>query len=70
VNFLQTVALELEKRYNMEEPILSKLPSLSAKSAQSFEHPTLVIISLMTRLVPENNVELIQKIDDEWHSLR
>lgn len=73
-HFLQTAALELKKRYNMDDPVLSKLTSLNAKNALSIEyhdlHPTLVpLISLMTRIVPENNVELIQKIDDQWRSL-
>jgi len=72
--FLQTAALELKKRYNMDDPVLSKLPSLSAKNALSINyhdsHPSLVpLISIMSRIVPEDNLQLIQKIDDQWRSL-
>lgn len=72
--FLQTAALELKKRYDMEDPVLSNLSSLSAKNALSIEyhdsHTSLVpLISLMPRIVPKENSGLIQKIDDQWRGL-
>ncbi|XP_050065744.1 uncharacterized protein LOC114131969 [Aphis gossypii] len=58
----------------MDDPVLSKLSSLSAKNALSINyhdsHPSLVpLISIMSRIVPEDNLQLIQKIDDQWRSL-
>ncbi|XP_050057664.1 uncharacterized protein LOC126550351 [Aphis gossypii] len=58
----------------MDDRVLSKLPSLSAKNALSINyhnsHPSLVpLISIMSRIVPEDNLQLIQKIDDQWRSL-
>lgn len=73
-NFLITSAKEIKKRYCINDPILSKLhvlhPTNAASSKFRESFPSMFpLIELLPRIVPNENVSLIQKIDDQWRSL-
>lgn len=73
-NFLFINAKEIKKRYCMNDPLLSKLHLLHATNAASAKFrevaPSIYpLIQLLPRVVSEENVNLIQKIDDQWRNL-
>lgn len=70
--FLIKSAEEIRKRYNMSDPILSKLTILNANNTLSStfrEHnPSLMpLISVVPRII--NDDDILQKIDDQWKTL-
>ncbi|XP_050063107.1 uncharacterized protein LOC114121778 [Aphis gossypii] len=66
--FLQSATVEIKKRYNMSDPVLSKLKMLKPINAisLSFRDET---PSLMPRILPEDNTQLMQSIDSQWRRL-
>lgn len=73
-NFLITSAKEIKKRYCMNDPLLSKLHMLHATNAASAKFrevaPSIFpLIQLLPRVISEEKVNLIQKIDDQWRAL-
>lgn len=72
--FLVTSAKEIKNRYRMSDPLLSKLNILHVVNAASSKFretvPTIFpLIELLPRVVPAENLNLIQKIDDQWRNL-
>jgi len=72
--FLQSATVEIKKRYNMNDPVLSKLSILKPNNAVSlsFRDETPSLIQLMTavpRIIPEENGQLMQSIDTQWRRL-
>jgi len=76
--FLQTSAIEIKKRYDMNDQVLSKISILSAKNSLSNafrdENPSILpLVTYMKRAVPikenEDYNEIIQKLDDQWRAL-
>ncbi|KAF0712323.1 Uncharacterized protein FWK35_00031879 [Aphis craccivora] len=72
--FLQSATVEIKKRYNMNDPVLSKLKMLKPINAitLSFRDETPSLMPLMTavpRIVPEDNTQLMQSIDSQWRRL-
>jgi len=70
--FLQTAAFEIQKRYDKDDIILSKLSTLKPKNAFSLEYrevqPSLIpLIKVIPSIV--SNDETIQLIDDQWRRL-
>ncbi|KAF0749373.1 Dimer Tnp hAT domain-containing protein [Aphis craccivora] len=70
--FLQTAACEIQKRYNMDDIILSKLSTLKPKNVFSLEYrdvqPSLIpLIKVVPYIV--SNDDTIQLIDDQWRRL-
>lgn len=72
--FLQSATVEIKKRYNMNDPVLSKLKILKPINAisLSFRDETPSLMPLMTavpRIVPDDNTQLMQSIDSQWRRL-
>lgn len=73
-HFYKVAATEIKKRYNMEDPILSKLQVSEPASALSHNFrsrfPTLMpLIELVPRIIaPPDNAKK-QVIDDQWRNL-
>ncbi|XP_022182197.1 uncharacterized protein LOC111042013 isoform X3 [Myzus persicae] len=72
--FLQAATVEIKKRYNMNDPVLSKLKSLKPINATSLsfrdEIPSLLpLMTTLPRIVPEDNSQLMQSIDSQWRRL-
>ncbi|KAF9820226.1 hypothetical protein SFRURICE_010218 [Spodoptera frugiperda] len=73
-HFYKVAATEIKKRYNMEDPILSKLQVFEPASALSHNFrsrfPTLIpLIKLVPRIIaPPDNAKK-QVIDDQWRNL-
>ncbi|XP_063890379.1 uncharacterized protein LOC135116761 [Helicoverpa armigera] len=73
-NFLRTSALEIKKRYDMEDPVLSKLQALGPVSALSNNFrdlvPTLMpLMEVVPRISASFNDSQKQEIDDQWRRL-
>ncbi|CAG5019637.1 unnamed protein product [Parnassius apollo] len=73
-NFLRTGALEIKKRYNMEDPVLSKLQALGPASALSNDFrihvPTLMpLMEGVPRIIASFDDTKKQQIDDQWRIL-
>lgn len=73
-NFLRTSCLQIKKRYNFDDPILSLLSCLSPKIAlSSIQRQTwpslLVLINKVPRIIDKFNINLMQTIDDQWRTL-
>lgn len=71
-NFLQTACIEIKKRYNFSDNVLSKLyifsPKYAIDSSIRQRFPTLTVLStLLPRCIPNKVTE--QQIDDEWRYL-
>lgn len=65
---------KIKKRYDMEDPVLSKLYIIKPENAIShaFREKTpslLPLIQVLPRIVSEDNFKLIQTIDDQWRKL-
>ncbi|KAL5241694.1 hypothetical protein ACI65C_009104 [Semiaphis heraclei] len=71
--FLQTSSLEMKKRYNMADPVLTELFSFKPKNALSLEFrntkPSLVNLIKLVPCIININDPRIQVIDDEWRRL-
>ncbi|KAL5237775.1 hypothetical protein ACI65C_005185 [Semiaphis heraclei] len=71
--FLQTSSLEMKKRYNMADPVLTELFSFKPKNALSLEFrntkPSLVNLIKLVLCIININDPRIQVIDDEWRRL-
>jgi len=71
-DFFVVAAIEMKKRYNMADPVLSQLVMLKPQNAisHSFREtsPTLLpLIKSLPRIV--SDTQQMQAIDDEWRSL-
>lgn len=71
-DFFIVAVIEIQKRYNMADPVLSQLAMLRPQNAISHSFrktsPTLLpLIKLMPRIV--SDTQKMQAIDDEWRSL-
>ncbi|CAI6357116.1 unnamed protein product [Macrosiphum euphorbiae] len=71
-DFFVVAAIEMTKRYNMADPVLSQLVMLKPQNAisHSFREtsPTLLpLIKSLPRIV--SDTQQMQEIDDEWRSL-
>lgn len=72
--FFQVAATEIKKRYDMEDPVLSKLYILKPDNAIShtFRENTpslLPLIKVLPRIGSPVNITLMQSIDDQWRKL-
>lgn len=72
-HFLITSAKEIKKRYNLDDPILSKLDCLEPTNAASSNYrkkvPTLQpLMILVPRIIKPEDMQVMQAIDDEWRS--
>lgn len=73
-SFLQVAALEIKKRWDFNDPVLSKIGILNPKRALSNTtreaYPSIIpLISVLPRVMPEKQVEKLQVLDDEWRRL-
>ncbi|KAI5633181.1 hypothetical protein NE865_14133 [Phthorimaea operculella] len=73
-NFCQTAATEIRKRYNMDDPVLSKLQVFGPKSALSHDFrnhfPTLMpLVEMVPRIIAPDDYADKQIIDDQWRRL-
>ncbi|KAJ2954866.1 hypothetical protein O0L34_g3184 [Tuta absoluta] len=73
-NFCQAAATEIRKRYNMDDPILSKLQVFGPKSALSHDFrnhfPTLMPLKeVVPRIIAPDDYAKKQIIDDQWRKL-
>jgi hypothetical protein len=67
--FLITSCLEIKKRYNFKDPVLSKMHVLSKPNIKKTD----TLFSLMTSvplICDPKNVQEFQKIDDQWRNLK
>jgi hypothetical protein len=73
-SFLRTSCLEIKKRYNFDDPILSLLSCLSPKiTLSSIKRQTwpslLPLMNKVPRIIDKTNINLMQTIDDQWRTL-
>ncbi|CAG5029609.1 unnamed protein product [Parnassius apollo] len=72
-HFLVTSAKEIKKRYNLDDPILSKIDCIEPTNAVACNYrnkvPTLQpLLILVPRIVKPDDIQMMQAIDDEWRS--
>lgn len=72
-HFLITSAKEIKKRYNLDDPILSKMDCIEPINAASSNYrnkvPTLQpLMILVPRIVKPDDFQMMQAIDDQWRS--
>lgn len=73
-NFYKVAATEIKKRYNMEDPVLSKLKVFEPASALSHDFrshfPTLMpLMEVVPRIIAPADYAKKQIIDNQWRSL-
>lgn len=73
-NFLVVACIEIKKRYNFNDNILSKLSCLSPKNALSSKFrdrtPSLFPLAAQLPLIaPQDDESLLQRLDDQWRQL-
>lgn len=68
--FLITCCLEIKKRYDFADPILSKLSMLEKRNIKNV-NTLFPLIKMLPRISnPQEDVEVVQKIDDQWRKLQ
>ncbi|XP_063217307.1 uncharacterized protein LOC134528039 isoform X2 [Bacillus rossius redtenbacheri] len=72
--FLTVAAQEIRKRYNMNDPVLSKLSYLQPKAALSpvfrVNCPSLLpLVKVVPRIVSCDDDAILQRLDDQWREL-
>lgn len=72
--FLLVSVREIKKRFEMNDPVLTKLHALQIQNAISYDFrskfPSLLpLVNLLPRIVANDDFQLIQKIDDQWRKL-
>lgn len=69
-NFLITACLQIQKRYNFEDPVLSQLSILNINNIKKGTGPTLLpLMKSLPQICDLENTSQIQKIDDQWRKL-
>jgi hypothetical protein len=73
VEFLKCACVEIQKRFDFNDPILPKIACLMPKKAlsQKERENTPTLMPLMERLkrIATDDLENWQKIDDEWREI-
>ncbi|CAH2109219.1 unnamed protein product [Euphydryas editha] len=72
-HFLITSVKEIKKRYDLDDPLLSKLDCIEPTNAASSNYrkkvPTLQpLMILVPRIIKPDDIQMMQAIDDEWRS--
>lgn len=67
--FLIISCLEIKKRYDFADPVLSKLSMLKKSNIKNI-NTLFPLMELLPRICDPQNLEKMQKIDDQWRSLR
>lgn len=65
-HFLIVSANEIKKRFDFKDNILSKITIFERGYSKSKPSSIFPLIKLLPRIVDPQNIELIQKIDDQW----
>lgn len=73
-NFLAVACCEIKKRYDFNDPVISKLNCLTPSNALSGEFRKVVpsLVPLATNLpllVSPEDISLLQRLDDQWRML-
>jgi hypothetical protein len=73
VEFLKCACVEIQKRFDFNDPILPKIACLMPKKALSQKErentPTLMSLMELLKRIATDDLENWQKIDDEWREL-
>lgn len=72
--FMQVACTEVKKRWDFNDPVLSKIGILNPKRALSLVTremaPSIApLATLLPRVVPSNGQRLLQDLDDQWRKL-
>lgn len=73
-SFLQVAALEVKKRWDFSDPVLSKIgilnPIRALNTTSREAYPSIIsLVSALPRVMPETQLEKLQALDDEWRRL-
>uniref|UniRef100_H3AA77 HAT C-terminal dimerisation domain-containing protein n=1 Tax=Latimeria chalumnae TaxID=7897 RepID=H3AA77_LATCH len=72
--FLMTACLEIKKRFNFDDPVLTHIecltPSIATDQRSRSLYPSLLpLLQKVPRIVDPENTDLLQLIDDQWRQV-
>jgi len=68
-NFLKISCIQIKKKYNFNDPLMSKLKLIDPKVVVSRENASIFPLLIVLPRLTQSNDKLLQQIDDEWRLL-